>query len=675
MRLSYVHLHGFRGYREPVRLEFADSFTIVDGRNGVGKSTIFDAVEFALTGTISKYLDAKADGESVADYLWWAGPEGQDQDISKHFVEVGFSDGDAQFAIRRTPLDPEDFDVRAKTEHLFQPDAAPRGAVVQLCNSTIIRDEHIARLSLDLKEGERFTLLRDAIGAVDAEDWIKRAQAIHSAAAARTKTAQGEVEAASIAQANTARQLDQARASLPAEDMVGQSISRLQRNLGTSGYGSHLSDIARQRLAANTLDIENLRSLITEYALFERARRDFPGAEERVSKASLAATLAQLRYDDALNALSVSPQATDLSTQARQLENLVELGRQLGLRDGHCPLCASRINHDEFSHGLDQALAIAKGLDGQAVERAQKERERDAALRETQTTEQAFHNSASERDRLANSIKDFETRLAAISLENASIAEIESRLAKVETDQHSIASDLRVFDTLSIDRVITRMTVEQAAAVDRGRSAEVRLGRARIAETRAKSIYDAARRAAAETLQLRLDRVIPLMSELYKRLRPHPIWRDIEYSVRGDVKRFLTLKVDGEVNPQFVFSSGQRRATGLAFLLSVNLSIAWSKWQSILLDDPVQHVDDFRTVHLAEVLAQLCASGRQVICAVEDSALADLMCRRLPSTTSVPGKRISLGADATGALAIVHEQTIATLSRRSLVPTDNSLSA
>ena len=51
MRLRYVHLHGFRGYRKPVRIDFAESFTIIDGRNGVGKSTIFDAVEFALTGT------------------------------------------------------------------------------------------------------------------------------------------------------------------------------------------------------------------------------------------------------------------------------------------------------------------------------------------------------------------------------------------------------------------------------------------------------------------------------------------------------------------------------------------------------------------------------------------------------------------------------------------------
>lgn len=675
MRLSYVHLHGFRGYREPVRLDFADSFTIVDGRNGVGKSTIFDAVEFALTGTISKYLDAKADGESVADYLWWAGPEGQDQDLSKHFVEVGFSDDDTHFVIRRTPLDPKDFDVRAKAELLFQPDAAPREAIAQLCNSTIIRDEHIARLSLDLKEGERFTLLRDAIGAVDAEDWIKRAQALHSAATSRTKAAQAEVEAAGIAQATASRQLDQARASLPTSDVTGQASARLQRTLGARVSGTELSDLARQRLGAITLEIENLQSLIAGYARFESARRDLPNLEERASEAFVTATMAQLRYDEAVSALAAAPQATDLSTQAQQLENLVELGRQLGLRDGHCPLCASGISHDDFSHGLDQALNIARGLDTRAVEQAQKERERDAALREVQISEETSLSITAQRDELASLIADFEARLVAAGLEIGTAADVENQCTKVEAEQQTIASDLRVFDTLSIDRVITRVTGEQSVAVDRVRSAEVRLGRARAAETRAKSIYDAARRAAAETLQLRLDRVIPLMSELYKRLRPHPVWGDIEYSVRGDVKRFLTLKVDGEVNPQFVFSSGQRRATGLAFLLSVNLSIAWSKWQSILLDDPVQHVDDFRTVHLAEVLAQLCSSGRQVICAVEDSALADLMCRRLPSTVASPGKRISLGADTTGALAVVQEQNIATLSRRSLVPTGTSLSA
>src|SRR4051812_47781174 len=95
--MLYVEMHGFRGYRKPVRIEFAEAFTVIDGRNGTGKSTIFDAIEFALTGEITKYKDAKASGESVADYIWWTG-EGAAVD---RYVEVAFTDGDAITTVRR----------------------------------------------------------------------------------------------------------------------------------------------------------------------------------------------------------------------------------------------------------------------------------------------------------------------------------------------------------------------------------------------------------------------------------------------------------------------------------------------------------------------------------------------------------------------------------------------
>ncbi len=675
MRLRYVHLHGFRGYRKPVRIDFAESFTIIDGRNGVGKSTIFDAVEFALTGTISKYLDAKADGESVSDYLWWTGPDGQEDDLSNHFVEVGFGDDSASFEIRRTPLDSTSFDVRSRVEKLYLPNAAPREAIAQLCNSTIIRDEHIARLSLDLKEGERFRLLRDAIGAVDADDWIKRAQAIHSAAATKLKAAQADAEAATSAQAAAVRQIDEAQASLPASDLVARTSDRLRRALDTTESGPALVELARQRFAEIGSSIGKLQPLIDGFAGYEAARTALPQSEEKASDAFVSVTLAQMSYDESVAALGAATVATTLSAQARQLENLVEIGRTLGLRDGHCPLCASDVSHQAFHRGLDQAMSIARNLDAQAVERARKERERDTALAALQSAEREALAANAESERLAGIVSVFERLLAESDLAGATWSDLQLRLSGLERDQKAIAADMKMLDTLSFDRVISRATSDQATAAERVRQTELRLGRARLGESRAKALYDAARRASAETLQQRLDRVIPLMSELYRRLRPHPLWGDIEYSVRGDVNRFLTLKVDGDVNPQFVFSSGQRRATGLAFLLSVNLSIAWSRWQSILLDDPVQHVDDFRTVHLAEVLAQLCSSGRQIVCAVEDRALADLMCRRLPSSMASRGKRISLGTDASGALAVVHEQTIATLSRRSLVLPDEPLSA
>jgi chromosome segregation protein len=91
----------------------------------------------------------------------------------------------------------------------------------------------------------------------------------------------------------------------------------------------------------------------------------------------------------------------------------------------------------------------------------------------------------------------------------------------------------------------------------------------------------------------------------------------------------------------------------LAFLLAIHLSRPWCAWRSLLLDDPVQHVDDYRALNLVEVLASIRRSGRQVIVAVEDVALADLLCRRLRSTVGEPGRRFDLecGADGTARVA------------------------
>jgi hypothetical protein len=471
------------------------------------------------------------------------------------------------------------------------------------------------------------------------------------------------------------RQIDQVRAALPAASLVSQAAMRLQTSLRTSASPDQLADIARGRMADIATEIDALGPLAQRFEEVERIRAALSGLDERVDKAEEVVERAREALVEAIAAVVTAPVSTALGEQARQLEALVNLGRALGLREGHCPLCESAIDHAQFDHGLETALTVARQLDAQAVEQAGKERTRDAAEAALTAGEVTRAAAVRERDAADAQVNDFDERLAALSLEGASLADIERRLSAMETERQTIAADLRLIDTISLDRAIERATTDQDNAKERIARAEARLGRARLAETRAKAIYDAARRAAAETLDQRLDRVLPLMSELYKRLRPHPVWSDIEYSVRGDVQRFLKLQVGGEINPQFVFSSGQRRATGLAFLLSVNLSITWSRWRSILLDDPVQHVDDFRTVHLAEVLAHLCQSGRQIVCAVEDSALADLMCRRLPTSERAPGKRVTLGANRDGALAVVHEQEIAPLSRRALVLPQRPLSA
>ena len=53
------------------------------------------------------------------------------------------------------------------------------------------------------------------------------------------------------------------------------------------------------------------------------------------------------------------------------------------------------------------------------------------------------------------------------------------------------------------------------------------------------------------------------------------------------------------------------------------------------------------------MLAALRRDGRQIICALKDEALADLLCRRLLSTVDQPGRRLTIDAGPKGAATVV----------------------
>jgi hypothetical protein len=266
------------------------------------------------------------------------------------------------------------------------------------------------------------------------------------------------------------------------------------------------------------------------------------------------------------------------------LIDLVTLGRKIGLQDGNCPLCAKGQSHVEFDHGRAIAEAIARRLDEEAREAEWEQARRSAEVR-IQDAQRAAEQADSAHRTALNMVEEFDREMLKQGFDDQSSLEILT--ARIRESQQAIASaqrDLRIVDTLRLSASFEQAQRSRSDARFRLARAQERFGRARKAEAAARALYDGARRAAGETLDQRLDRVLPLMSELYCRLRPHPIWRNIEYSIRGDVKRFLKLQVGEGLNPQFLFSSGQRRAAGLAFLLSVNISLAWSRWRSVLLN-------------------------------------------------------------------------------------------
>ena len=214
----------------------------------------------------------------------------------------------------------------------------------------------------------------------------------------------------------------------------------------------------------------------------------------------------------------------------------------------------------------------------------------------------------------------------------------------------------------ALDRV-SALEAKVAALRSRGEQEAARLAAAEKAVESARQIDNAAKTVANEILTEQFDTVMPLLRELYRRLRPHADWAEIESDFGGKVRGSLNFTVGDGHNPQFLFSSGQRRAAGLAFLLAVHLSRPWCKWRSLLMDDPVQHIDDYRALNLVEVLAAIRRTGRQVIVAVEDTALADVLCRRLRSANEDGGRRFELRTATSGTAEISKRHDIRPMPR------------
>lgn len=139
-------------------------------------------------------------------------------------------------------------------------------------------------------------------------------------------------------------------------------------------------------------------------------------------------------------------------------------------------------------------------------------------------------------------------------------------------------------------------------------------------------------------------------------------WREIETDFGGKIRATLNFTVGDGRDPQFLFSSGQRRAAGLAFLLTIHLSRSWAKLRTLMLDDPVQHIDEYRALNLVEALAAASRQHRQIVVAVEDPLLADLLCRRLRSVSGHPGRRFDLAIDHSGSAAVETVTEIAPLA-------------
>ncbi len=685
MRLGFVEVEGFRGFREKARFDLSGGFTVLSGRNGSGKSTVLDAIEFALTGTLSKFEATKAKGGGLDDHIWWVGsgkPSG-------HVVTVSFIDDEGgTFNVTRSRANGSNFNAEEIMRRLSRGHSTSGGpSLATLIQTTLIRDEKIAALSLDLPEQARFAAVRAAIGELVGPDYSQRTSEILKAAEkAKTRQQQrieeGQTELGRrLSEVTEAKSIAERSADISeALSVVESGIPSIPPSLGTGERLTALrSLVAEKRIELR--EIEAARSL-AESLLPESTFLTSPEAEVAMASAlaeqgtrSERRALAEERLQ-AARRVEAAEKESDLF--ASHVAALLEHGTAVGLQEGHCPLCDASRTNEEFERALSAAklrlagrgsrLAEARG----AVVQAQAEvTSAEEGLTAVQKRIDDLSNRSTLLEQSLARVQEVYSRLSfAAAPNNPKLAQTmlfaeQERLVRLERA-------LAILDSSNAVERVASLESRIAALRNEGEKEAAKLAIAERAVESARQIDAAAKTVANQIFTEQFDTVMPLLKELYRRLRPHTDWAEIESDFGGKVRGSLNFMVGDGHNPQFLFSSGQRRAAGLSFLLAVHLSRPWCAWKSLLLDDPVQHIDDYRALNLVEVLAAIRRTGRQVIVAVEDSALGDLLCRRLRSSSGDLGRHYELRVSNTGTAMIASGQEVYPMPRLVLRPAQAS---
>lgn len=683
MKLSFIEVCGFRGFRKLTRVDIPTGFAIFTGRNGVGKSTMCDAVEFALTGALSRYtIDDSSNDAAVAaaaPYIWWLG----DEPAERQYVAIGFIDdsGNETTVTRSRDAKLEVSSGILLHTLLCDSTQAPESAIEQLCRTSIIRDEMIARMSLEMKDVDRFKFVSSALGSVSAGSYTERSHELLRLAKIDEEATRKVYERLRERVSESIEELSRARDAASNAINVDQALIDLRSSLDINVSAEHDMTYLAQQIAEHRSRFERLHLLSNDLKLAL-------GQLEPYLSDNAATKTADLKKNLSVNLTAIT-QLCELITETEKkleleqkadsmagaLTSFIRAGISVGPVDGHCPLCDTALSAAQFSEGVKNAHERLSRF-SHSVTTLQEHL--DDAGRQLKLRESQKIITQNELDQLVAGRRNLEERIAALKEDcqrsglSVDLSDMSAVGEGIDSQSDRLAVAERSLRLLQLARSSSAvLDMETHLAVLRTQLAESEKKRSRSlrALQLAKETDEIVRRSAHEVIEDRLSSISPLLSELFERLRPHSDWHEIHYNLRGDLRRFLSLTVGDNLNPQYVFSSGQRRAAGIAFLLAVYLSRTWSNWNTLVLDDPVQHIDDYRSLNLVELLAATRRNGRQIICAVEDEALADLLTRRLRSTTDSPGTRFDFMLASDGSPVIAGGSAIQPLLRDSLAAT------
>lgn len=670
--IQRVSIEAFRGFRDRQEFDLSASVVIISGPNGTGKTSFFDALQWCLLGSIQRLesLRARKSVEHIVN---------QYRLSDRASVEVEMSVDAQNLVLRRTgDHSGSTLELRMNGGEPLFGDEAERalarllvpseGLTLEVALTTSgLMQQDVMRAVLEAKPADRYKHISTVLGLGSLEDFEDAVRSVAKTAKATTDAARSDRDAALASLDRARERLESARhrvATSPRVELIQEEIrSRLEQapdGLTLEGGEPLEGREDFRNLAAHAASLlQSLKSFSNLWSVsrgWAATLEDEPPNERRHQL--------QGEVESARQSLDAAQAALEVAEAQRQAaeaaaEDVVRLATiAIPLLADECPVCGQEID----PRHVEEELRARSSDTGTTI-----------ALRDR------VESARAKRDEARASLAKLEARLASLdevigqwnkaraSAERARHAwqsiPADGPLAVASPDEEYLAQRLPsileyvqglrslVLDSLdSLERAsdqgaVSRAESEVASFAEAMEARQVKLEEVSQRSQRLRLLADAAVDARVDVTERRFRAIQPLVADIFGRLDPHPAFKTIEFELDTYYRRGTTtpmvrdLVEEVTADPLMVFSTSQANIAALSYFLAMGWSAGDQKLPFVLLDDPVQSMDDVNVLGFADLCRHL-RRERQLLISTHERRFASLLERKLAPRSQAESTRV-----------------------------------
>ena len=670
MRVTSLEISGFRAFNGSQRFDLDGDIVLVVGVNGQGKTSLFDAIQWAITGEISR-LERP---ESVVSLYSASGEARVELTITstdgRTLVVTRQSDGQRDRLLVR---EGDDVFRGKNAEYELLRRLWPEGLVANepraaLCSALergvyLQQDILTAFLTADTDQ-HRFNAISELIGAGRATElqaalesarraWSRATnQRVSEMADTEKRLSRLESQLRELAEASltVALSLDEWIAWWTQVKSLGVSETRVPRMDSSDAHSA--IDVAMGELRAIGLSRERrgdrLRELAIALQRLPTTASDLSVLHRVAEEKALALANAHERLAEAEErAAAMRRDQLEASSRQEEMRVLAEVAlRHLG---EHCPVCMQSYDREATLERLDSMLRSTAhptvppnrmpDLAKMAEHVQAMEKEASAAAAVLQDAQRQERLRANGQERINTGLTELAIRVPSGS--DASSA-IESALEENSRDLESLSEARRKGETLALSLARAGQLARQAELEQEVLQVkrDLAIVREEIEARQAtgklvSSMIEGLRDASSDLVEGELNRLDPLLQRIYATADPHPEFRVVRLLSqmsrgRGRVLAEVEDPLHGyrSDTPKAFLSSSQMNVLAVSVFLALNLGIPTLPLRVAILDDPLQSLDDLNLLGLIDLLKRM-RERRQLMVSTHDSRFVSLLKRKL----------------------------------------------